>query len=132
MPVFATDTFRFSHLVKHEYEPSVAYCRGVLTANEAAAKTYAVGTVLGQVTANGKWKISVQSAADGSQNPAAVVIEDKSVPITTDTPVLALVRGPVVVSKAALVLDSTWDQPAELAALYAALEAKGILVNDTI
>ena len=49
---FATDTFRFSHLVKHEYEPNFAYCRDVLVANEAGARTYAVGTVLGRVTAN--------------------------------------------------------------------------------
>jgi hypothetical protein len=132
MPVFATDTYKLSHVLKHEYEPASAYCREALVCNEAAAKTYAIGTVLGKVTATGKWKISVQNAVDGSQNPAAVVMEDKSVPITTDTRVLALVRGPSMVSKTALVLDASFDLQAEKDALYAALEAKGILVVDAI
>ncbi len=132
MPLIATDTFRFSHLVKHEYEPSLAFCRSALVANEATVKTYAVGTVLGKVTATGKWKICVQSAVDGSQTPAAVVLADYSVPATTDTKVLALTRGPAIVSKSALVLDATFDLQAEKDALYASLEALGILVNDAV
>jgi Bacteriophage lambda head decoration protein D len=129
---FATDTFRFSHLVKHEYEPQFAYCREVVTANEATAKTYAVGTVLGKVTAGGKYKIAVQTAVDGSQTAAALCLEDKAVAATTDTKVLCLVRGPSIVSKAALILDATYDLQAEKDAVYAALEAAGIRVNDAI
>lgn len=132
MPVIATDTLRFSNLVKFELEPALAYCRAVVTANETGARTYAVGTVLGRITANGKHRIAVQTAVDGSQTADAVCVEDKAVAASTDTRVLALVRGPAIVSKGALVLDATFDQPAELAAVYAALEAKGILVNDTI
>ena len=40
-------------------------------------KSYVVGTVLGKVTATGKYKISVQTANDGSQNPIAIVVGDK-------------------------------------------------------
>jgi hypothetical protein len=129
---FATDTFRFSHLVKHEYEPSFAYCRDVLVANEAGARTYTVGTVLGRVTVGGKVRIAVQSASDGSQNAFAICLEDKAVPATTDTRVLCLVRGPAIVSKSALVLDATFDLLAEQTALYAQLEALGIRVNDAV
>ena len=57
---------------------------------------------------------------------------DYTVPATTDTKVLVLVRGPAIVSKAALVLDATYDTDAKKAAVYAALEAKGVLVNETI
>ena len=132
MPLIATDTQRFSNVVKHEYEPSLAFCREVLTANEAGAKTYQVGTVLGKVTATGKYKVSVQSAADGSQNPVAVVIEDKSVAAATDTKVLAIVRGPALVSKAGLVLDASFDTDVKKAAAYASLAAANILSNDTV
>lgn len=132
MPLIATDTQRFSNVVKHEYEPSTAYCREVLTVNEASAATYKVGTVLGKVTATGKYKASVQTAADGSQNPVAVVIDDKSIAATTDTKVLAIVRGPVLVSKAGLALDATFNDAAKKAAAYASLAGVGILANDAV
>lgn len=132
MPLIATDTARFSNTVKHEYEPSLAYCREVVTVNEAAAKTYVIGTVLGKVTATGKYKIAVQNAVDGSQTPAAVVIEDKTIAATTDTKTLVFVRGPVVLSKSAIALDATYNDNTKKDAAYAALAAVGILANQTV
>lgn len=132
MTVIATDTLRYSNLVKKELFPESAYCRESLTVNEAAAKTYAVGTVLGKVTATGKYKICVQTAVDGSQTAAALVVEDKSVAASTDTKVLALTRGPSMVSKDALVLDASHSDAAKKQAVYDALEAKGILIAPTV
>ena len=132
MPIIATDTYRLSHLVKRELWPEQGYTRAVVTVNEAAAKTYAVGTVLGKVTASGKYKIAVETAVDGSKVADAIVVGDYSIAAATDTKVLVLVRGPAIVSKAALVLDTTYDTDAKKAAVYAALEAKGVLVNETI
>lgn len=132
MPIIATETFRFSHLVKFELFPEKAYCRTLVTVNEAAAKTYAVGTVLGKVTASGKYKICVQNAADGSQTPAALVLADYSVVAATDTKVLTLTRGPSGVSKAALVLDATFDNQTKRDAAYASIEALGIQVLDAV
>ena len=132
MPVIAVDTLRLSNLVKQELWPASNYTRLLVTVNEAAAKTYTVGTVLGKVTATGKYKVAVQTAVDGSQTADAIVLGDYSVAATTDTKILVMVRGPAIVSKAALVLDATYDLDAEKAAVYAALEVKGILVNDTI
>lgn len=132
MPIIATDTPRYSNVVKHEYAPEMGYTRLVVTVNEAAAKTYVAGTVLGKVTAGGKYKIAVQSAADGSQVADAIVLGDASIAAATDTKILVLVRGPAIVAKTELVLDATYDLDAEKAAVYAALEAKGILVNDSI
>lgn len=132
MPVIATDTLRYSNTVKHEYAPSEAFCREVVTVNEAGAKTYTIGTVLGKVTATGKYKICEATAVDGSQNAIAVVLEDKSVAATTDTKVLALVRGPAIVSKSALTFGSTVDTDPEKATAYASLATVNILVNDAI
>lgn len=132
MPIIATDTPRLSNLVKHEYEPSLGFCRAVVTVNEAAATTYQVGTVLGKVTASGKYVVAKETAVDGSEVPAAVVIEDKSVAATTDTKVLTIVRGNAILSKGALVLDATYNDAAKKQAVYDALEAKNILVNETV
>lgn len=132
MALIATETFRFSNLVKAELWPEKAYCRTVAIVNEAAAKTYAVGTVLGKVTATGKYKIAVQTAVDGSQTPAALVLADYSVAATTDTKVLTLTRGPAAISKGALALDSTFDNQTKKDAAYAALEALGIMVLETV
>ena len=131
MAVIATDKTRLSHLLKQEYAAELAYCRSVLVANDSA-QTYEIGTVLGKVTATGKWKVCVQNAADGSQNPAAIVMESKAIPATTDTKVLALTRGPATISKAGLVVHSTWDTQPELDAMYAAFETLGIQVLDAV
>lgn len=130
MSVIATDTLRLSHLVKQELFTEIGYCREVVTVNEAAAKTYAVGTVLGKVTEGGKYKIAVQTAEDGSQVAAAIVLEDKAVAATTDTKLVVMVRGPASISAGALVLDATYNLAAEIAAVHAAFEAKGIQVLD--
>lgn len=132
MPIIATDTPRYSNVIKHEYAPETGYTRLVVTVNEAAAKTYVAGTVLGKVTADGKYKIAVQTAVDGSQTADAIVLGDATIAAATDTKLLVLVRGPAIVAKSELVLDATYDLAAEKLAVYAALEAKGILVNDSI
>lgn len=132
MPTISTDLFRKSNLVKQELFPEQGFNYDVVTVNEAAIKTYAVGTVLGKVTASGKYKICVQTAVDGSQTAAALVVGDQTIPATTDTKVLAMVRGPAIVSKDALVLDASHDLQAEKDAIYASLTALGILVAPTV
>lgn len=132
MAILATENFRFSHVIKKEMWPEYAYNRAVVTVNEAAAKSYVPGTVLGKVTADGKYKIAVQTAVDGSETADAIVLGEVAVAAATDTKVLVLIKGPAIVSKAGLVLDATFDLDAEKNAVYAALEAKGIQVNDAI
>lgn len=132
MPTIATDTFRLSHLVKKELWPEKGFCRLEVTVNEATAKTYAVGTVLGKVTADGKYKIAVQTAVDGSAVAAAIVLDDHEIAATTDTKIVVLVKGPAEVSKGALVLDASYDLDAEKDVVYASLEALNIQVSPTV
>lgn len=223
---FATEAGRLSNVIKQELWPETGYTRAVLTVNEAAAKSYVPGSVLGQVTVgaataeayswnaastgtmgavtvsagakagvyrvtivdaetnkgnfsvvdpdgvvvgfgvvatafsggglaftiadgtqdfvagegfnitvaagSGKYKLAVETAVDGSKVAAAIVMEEVAVAATTDTKVLCLVKGPAIVSKAGLVLDATYNLDAEKAAIYAALEANGIQVNDAV
>lgn len=131
MTIVAQDTARLSNLVKHELWPETGYCRKVVTVNEAGAKTYQVGTVLGKITASGKYIVSVETAVDGSEVPAAIVMDDYSIAATTDTSVLVLVKGPAEVSKGALALDASFDDDTKKAFAYASLEALGINVLET-
>jgi len=131
MSLLYTENKRFSNLVKQELWPEMGYNRATVTYNGTAG-SLVIGTVLGKVTTGGKYKICVQTAVDGSQTADAILLEDKTVPATTDTVVQVLLKGPAIVSKAALVLDASHDLDAEKAAIYAALEAKGISVNTTV
>jgi hypothetical protein len=132
MPIVAVDTARQSNLIKQELWPATGFCRKEVTVNEAAAKTYAVGTVLGKITATGKYKIAVQTAVDGSAVAAALVIAAHSIAAATDTKITVLVKGPAEVSMGALVLDASYDLDAEKAAIYASLEALNINVLTTV
>ena len=76
---------KYSDVVKFEQLPEFAWCRDRVVALEGTAKTYAIGTVLGKITASGKYKIQDASSVDGSEVAAVVVAEDKAIPATTDT-----------------------------------------------
>lgn len=131
MAVIATDTPRFTNVVKAELFPEIAYCRAVVTVNDAAA-TLKVGTVLGKVTVGGKYKVAVETASDGSKVADAIVIQEVTVPASTDTKVVVLLKGPSAVSKGALILDASYDNDTKKNAIYASLEAKGIKVLETV
>ncbi len=138
MSVIATSGVRFSNVVKHEYEPSLSYCREVVTVNDAAA-TWQVGAVLGKVTATGKYKLVEATASDGSQNAVAIYIGNSAgeargitLAANTDTKVLVLSRGPVIVSKAGLQVGASVDTQAELDAAYASLKAVGIIAETAV
>lgn len=140
--IIATDTPRYSDVVKHEYEPSLAFTRELVVVNDTA-KTLTLGMLLGKVTLTGKYKESVQTATDGSEAPVAVVVGKDlhnlcvAVPATTattaaDTKVLAIVRGETVVRKTGLKPHSSFNDATKLAAAYASLATKEILANDSI
>lgn len=131
MALVSTETHVKGNVIKQELWADLAYCRTAVTVNDTAG-TLAVGTVLGKVTATGKYKRAVQSASDGSQNAAAIVITPITILGATDTKVVSLTRGPASVSKSALVLDATYDLDAEKDAVYASLEAVGIQVLTTV
>jgi hypothetical protein len=111
----------------------------VVTINTAAATTIPLFTVLGKVTATGKYVPAVNTATDGSNVAAAIYIGNgfgTIVGMTTvagaDTTALVLARGKVVVAKAALVLDATYDTDAKKTAVYNALKAVTIFPEYTV
>ena len=91
----ATDTQRFSNLVKYELFPEFRHCREVITYN-GAAKQFAIGDLV---------------AVDGTTPATAaaiagIVVKDVSAPATTNTAVVILARGAAGVSTAGLKLGT--------------------------
>lgn len=136
MAAIDTRSTRLGAVLQYEDHPEYGHCRDVVVANEAAIKTYTIGTVLGKVTATGKYKILEATAVDGSQNFAGIYIgkpdgdNKQTIAATTDTNVTVLFRGPAGVGKSYLVFGASVDTAPELAAVYAQMEAVGIKVID--
>ncbi|MBN9022213.1 MAG: head decoration protein [Rhizobiales bacterium] len=93
----------------------------------SGAGIIAPGTVLGKVTASGKYVASAVGASDGSQNPSAITIYGADA-TSADVDVAAIVRD-AEVNGHCLVYHADRDQPAEKAAADVALAAIGIIVR---
>jgi len=94
---------------------------------ESGAGIIAPGTVLGKVTASGKYIASAVGASDGSETPAAINIYGGDAS-ASDAAVSAIVRD-AEVNGHCLVYHADRDQPAEKDAANAALGALGIIVR---
>jgi hypothetical protein len=110
-----------------KYELNHNFTRETVTL--PAGTSYAVGAVLGRITASGKMKLSTATGTDGAQNAAAVLLYDVDA-TAADTTGIVVLRGPAIVSKAALVFDASVDDAAKKAAKHAQLTAIGIVPRD--
>lgn len=127
MPTYS-ESNRIGDVVKREFEP--LHNRESVVIATGAAQNLKVGTVLGRITASGKYVLHDNAAADGSQNAAAVLLEDANA-TAADAQAIALVRGPAVVADGALIFKSGISTPNRTAAV-AALTALGIVVRRTV
>lgn len=112
-------------VLKYELNPN--YTRETVTL--LAGANYPVGAVLGRITASGKMKLSTATGTDGAQNAAAVLLYDVNATAADATGIVVL-RGPAIVSKAALVFDASVDDAAKTAVKHAQLTALGIIPRD--
>ena len=135
MSVIATDSTRFSAVVKYEHEPQLGYCRESVVINDPGADTYKVGAVLGKITATGKYRLSKSGSADGSQTPVAIYIADGlglsgdlAVSAGVDVKAIVLARGPAIVADAPLQLGTGTTA----AAAKTGLAAVNILVETAV
>jgi hypothetical protein len=113
-----------------KYELNASYCREAVTLK--AGTNYELGSVLGKVTASGKYRLSPAAVVvgdEGAETANAVLIE--AVDATGgDKTGLVVARGPTIVSKAALVFDASVDQASEKDAKHAQLADAGIVPRD--
>ena len=87
---------------------------------------YKSGAVLGKITASGKYKLAAVGAVDGSAVAVAVLLNPANATLADATGII-LARGPVIVSKAALVFDASVNTAPLTATKHAELTAVGIV-----
>ena len=114
-----------------KFELNSNYCRETVTLK--AGSSYPLGAVLGRITASGKYRLSPAAAVvgdEGAETAVAVLLEAVDATAADKTALIAA-RGPVILSKAALVFDASVDQPAEKTAKHAQLASLGLVARDT-
>jgi hypothetical protein len=114
-----------------KYELNGNYTRETITLKSGT--DYALGSVLGKITASGKYRLSPAAQVvgdEGAETAVAVLIEAVDA-TAADKTGLVVARGPAIVSKAALVFDASVDQAAEKTAKHVQLAAAGIVARDT-
>lgn len=114
-----------------KFELNASYCRETVTLKSGT--NYALGSVLGKITASGKYRLSPAAEVvgdEGADVATAVLIEEVDA-TAADKTGLVVARGPTIVSKAALVFDASVDQASEKTAKYAQLAAVGLVARDT-
>lgn len=131
MALISTRKPLLGNVVKHEYAREHGFCREVVTVNIADATELSNGSVLGKVTATGKYTVSDPAAVDGSEVAAAIVVENKSVAAATDTEVAVMVRGPAIVTQSGLVFDVAHDA-GQIATAVGEIESLGIVVRTAV
>ena len=125
MPVL-TEPPTMGDVLKYEVNPN--YTRE--TVPLLAGMAYPVGSVLGRITASGKYKLATSGGTDGAQTAGAVLLY--AVDATPGDAVgVVLVRGPAIVSRAALAYDGTVDDATKIATKISQLAALGIIARDT-
>jgi len=113
-------------VLKYELNPN--FTRETITL--LAGTAYPVGAVLGRITASGKYKFATSGGSDGAQTAAAVLIYAVDA-TAADASGLVVMRGPAIISKAALVFDATVDDAAKTITKHGQLTALGIVPRDT-
>ncbi|WP_027443811.1 head decoration protein [Erythrobacter cryptus] len=114
-----------------KYELNASYCRETVTLK--AGTSYALGSVLGRITASGKYRLSpaAQVVGDEGAEVASAVLTEAVDATAGDRTGLVIARGPAIVSRAALVFDASVDDAAKAAVKHAELSSAGIVPRDT-
>ena len=126
MPVL-TEPPSMGDVLKYEVNPN--YTREVVTL--LAGTPYPVGSVLGKITASGKYTLSPATGADGSQVATAVLLYAVDATLA-DAVGIVVARGPAIVSRAGLAYDATVDDGAKITTKIGQLAAAGIVARDGV
>ena len=126
MPVL-TEPPSMGDVLKYEVNPH--YTREVITLLQGMP--YPVGSVLGKITASGKYKLSTSGGSDGAQIASAVLLYAVDATLA-DASGIVVTRGPSIVSRAGLAYDGTVDDSAKITTKIGQLAAVGIIARDGV
>ena len=114
-------------VLKYEVNPN--FTRETVTLLTGTA--YPVGSVLGRITASGKYKLATHGGTDGAQTATAVLLYAVDATLA-DAVGIVLVRGPSIVSRAGLAYEATVNDAAKITAKIGQLAAVGIIARDGV
>jgi len=126
MPVL-TEPPSMGDVLKYEVNPN--YTREVVTL--LAGTPYPVGSVLGKITASGKYTLSPATGTDGSQVASTVLLYAVDATLA-DAVGIVVARGPAIVSRAGLAYEATVDDGAKITTKIGQLAAVGIIARDGV
>ncbi len=113
-------------ILKYEVNPN--YTREEVTLLQGMP--YPVGSVLGRITASGKYKLATSGGSDGAQTATAVLLYAVDATLAEATGIV-LARGPAIISRAALAYDATVDDGTKITTKIGQLAAAGIIARNT-
>ncbi|SLN77746.1 head decoration protein [Roseisalinus antarcticus] len=113
-------------VLKYEVNPN--YTRETVTLLQGMP--YPVGSVLGRISASGKYKFATSGGSDGAQTASAVLLYAVDATLADATGIV-VARGPAIVSRSALAYDGTVDDGAKITTKLGQLASLGILPRDT-
>ena len=111
-----------------KYEANPNFTRETVTL--LAGTAYPVGSVLGRITASGKYKLATSGGSDGAQTAGAVLLYAVDATLA-DAVGIVVARGPSIVSRASLAYDATVDDAPKITTKLGQLAAIGIIARDT-
>ena len=114
-------------VLKYEVNPN--YTREVITLLQGMP--YPVGSVLGRITASGKYKLATSGGSDGAQTASAVLLYAVDATLS-DAEGIVVTRGPAIVSRAGLAYDATVDDGSKITTKMSQLAAVGIIARDGV
>jgi hypothetical protein len=126
MPVL-TDPPSMGDVLKYEVNPN--YTREVITLEQGMP--YPVGSVLGRITASGKYRLATDDGSDGAQIASAVLLYAVDASLA-DAVGIVVARGPSIVSRAGLAYDATVDDGTKIATKIGQLAAVDIIARDGV
>ena len=126
MPVL-TQPPSMGDVLKYEINPN--YTRETVTL--LAGTPYPVGSVLGKITASGKYTLSPAAGADGAETASAVLLYAVDATLA-DAIGIVVARGPAIVSRAALTYDGSVDDAAKITTKLGQLAAQGIIAREGV
>ena len=126
MPVL-TEPPSMGDVLKYEVNPN--YTREVIILQ--LGLSYPAGSVLGRITASGKYTLSPATGADGSQTAVAVLLYPVNATLA-DAVGIVVTRGPAIVSRAALAYEATVNDAAKIVAKITQLATVGIIARDGV
>lgn len=111
-------------VLKYEVNPN--YTREVITL--LAGLSYPVGSVLGKITASGKYTLSPATGSDGAETASAVLLDAADATLADATGIVVM-RGPVIVSRAGLAFDASVNDGTKITTKLTQLASAGIVTR---